>query len=161
MRNLFGHGRISLALLAGVLAACNDPVAPPPLETTYVMVRLNDHVLPWNNAGGCCVYIRGSLTLDDGEYSVALDVINRDLVSVQTIRGEGSYLQDGTGLTFASDLDTDPLQLSRGTIDGDLLILFLGGEDGGAGDQWEAWFLPGDDVILPPLRRIRAGGRSG
>jgi hypothetical protein len=125
-----------------MVIGCGEEPTTPALSTSYVMVRLNGHAMPWSDPFGCCIYAAGRLELTDGRYTIRIDVFNRQTQTLNTASGEGEYRQDGTRLVFSSPLDTDRLHLHAGRLEGELLIAMVAGEAQGASDQWEAWFLP-------------------
>jgi hypothetical protein len=142
-RRLMPRG-IGVAAALLVLSGCgNDGSGPSRIEGTYALRQLNQSPLPYDHEGlGCCVYLSGTLELDEGRYAAALTAQNRNNDLVFTASEWGSYTRSGSAVTFAWDsIDVAGLLLDAGTISGDSIRLVFGGEGPGSPDQFEAVYL--------------------
>ena len=141
-----------LALLLPLAACSSDPLSPA-VNGQYSLVRLNDAALPYDHGGlGCCVYLSGSITLDNGTYIISVTAQNRNTLLVFTESEWGTYTQDGASLRFTpvGHSANGYFGLSTGTVSEDSVGLSFGGEGPGSADQFHAVFARSPASLVAP-----------
>jgi hypothetical protein len=136
--------RAGLTLLLAAAAGCGSSTGGSG-EVTYDLRLLNGAALPYDHEGlGCCTYLSGTLSLEAGDYAMALTARNRNTSEVFTATEWGTYQQQGTALSFAFDsFAVAPIGLDAGTLSSDTLRVRFGGEGPGSPDQFQGLFVRG------------------
>ncbi len=136
--------RTGLAVVLAALTGCgNDVSGPAAIEGIYQLRLLNGEQLPYDHEGlGCCTYLSGAFRVESGKYEVSITAHNRNTDLVFAATEWGSYIRQGSSLTFALDsADVTPLLLDVAAVSTDSLWVAFGGEGPGSPDQFQALFV--------------------
>ena len=139
---MIGNRVVRGALVLFLCAACGDSNGPRGVEGFFRLTHLRGEPVPYVDPLGCCVYVSGSLELDEFDYTITTIARNKSDTTLFSVFESGRFYQLGDSLHFTRESgNLIDFLLGHATLVNDTIRLSLGGEGPGEPDAFPAVFV--------------------
>ena len=134
---------ISAVLVLLLSVSCGgDSTGPEGVRGLFRLTHLRGTPVPYVDPLGCCVYVSGSLELDEFDYTITTFARNKSDTTLFSVFESGSFHKSGDSLHFTHETgNLIDYQLGHATLVNDTIRLSLGGEGPGEPDAFPAVFV--------------------
>ena len=122
-----------------LLVSCGDATGPQGVHGFFRLTHLRGVPVPYVDPLGCCVYVSGTLELDQFDYTITTVARNKADTAHFSIFESGRFFKSGDSLHFTAESgNLIDYHLGHATLRNDTIRLSLGGEGPGEPDAFPA-----------------------
>ena len=135
--------RSAAMLLLLLSVSCGgDATGPEGVRGLFRLTHLRGTPVPYVDPLGCCVYVSGSLDLDEFDYTITTIARNKSDTTLFSVFESGNFYKSGDSLHFTRETgNLIDFLLGHATLVNDTIRLSLGGEGPGEPDAFPAIFV--------------------